>query len=98
MTALPNGDLQKDMYMLLPDVRTVPEGYVLKLKKSIYDWKHEVSLSDHITSIINSQLYCLYVKQTHDGLVYLLPSNFLQMSAGSRRNRRLSLAPVLQLS
>lgn len=79
-TAFLHGDISEEIYMRPPDGVTVPNGYVLKLQRSIYGLKQSPrqwnrKFHDFIVTIgfIQSTAdYCIYIYRTNDTLVYLL--------------------------
>lgn len=79
-TAFLNGLIDEDIFLKAPDGVQIPDGYVLRLKKSLYGLRQSpkcwnIRFHEYISSLgfkRSSADYCLYVKYTRDKCVYLV--------------------------
>lgn len=79
-TAFLHEQIDENIYLYCPNGFKVPEGCVLKLQKSLYGLKQSPKnwnrcFNDYITILgfVKTRAdYCIYVKQLHDVIMYLL--------------------------
>lgn len=79
-TAFLNGELKETIYVYPPEGVKCKDGYVLKLKKSLYGlkqsskcWNNKINESLETLGFIRSETdYCLYIKEINDNYIYLL--------------------------